>query len=91
MPPKGPGQLQQTLDQGIWTHGGGDQTEASRRMFALEELGRKQRLTKDAEIELSSLGLADDDVAVAKGERSSYWKPSTRTIDSEYAVKPTDS
>jgi hypothetical protein len=60
-------------------------------MFALEELGRKQRLTKDAEIELSSLGLADDDVAVAKGERSSYWKPSTRTIDSEYAVKPTDS
>ena len=53
---------------------------------ALDELGGKQHLAEDTEIELTSLGLADDNVAAAKRKRSTRWQPPAGAIDSEHAV-----
>ena len=55
-------------------------------MLALDELGSKEGLAEDTEIELTGLGLADDNIAAAKGEWSTCWQPAAGAIDSEYAV-----
>jgi hypothetical protein len=86
MPPEGRIRLQQALDERVWPHGGSDQTQAARRVLALDELGSKEGLAEDTEIELTGLGLADDNIAVAKGEWSTCWNPLAGAIDSEYAV-----
>jgi hypothetical protein len=55
-------------------------------VLSLDELGSKECLAEDTEIELTGLGLADDNIAAAKGEWSTCWKPLAGATDSEYAV-----
>jgi len=55
-------------------------------VLALDELSSKERLTEDTEIKLTGLGLADDNIATAKGEWSTCWQPAAGAIDSEYTV-----
>jgi hypothetical protein len=86
MPPKGRIRLQQALDAGVWPHRGSDQTQTARRVLALDELGSKEGLAEDTEIELTGFGLADDNIAAAKSECSTCWKPLAGAADSENAV-----
>jgi hypothetical protein len=86
LPPEGRIRGQQPLDEGVWLSGGSDQTQAARRVLALEEFGSKQRLAKDAEIELAGLGLADDNLAAAQSEWSTRGQPSAGAVDSEYGI-----
>jgi hypothetical protein len=55
-------------------------------VLALDELGSKDGLAEDTEIELTGLGLADDHIAAAKSEWSTCWQPLAGAIGSEYAI-----
>ena len=63
------------FDEGVGPHGGSDQPNAARRVLALDELGSKERLAEHTQIKLAGLGLADGNIAAAKGEWSTCWKP----------------
>jgi hypothetical protein len=86
MPPEGRIRLQQALDERVWLHGGSNQTRAARRVLALNKFGSKERLAQDTEIELTGFGLADDNIAAAKGQWRTCCKPLAGAIDREYAV-----
>ncbi len=86
LPPEGRIRHQQVFDEGVGPHGGSDQPHAARRVLALDELGSKERLAEDTQIKLAGLGLADDNIAAAKGEWSTCWQPLAGAVDSEHAV-----
>ena len=78
LPPEGRIRLQQPLDGGVGPYGGSDQPHAARGVRALDELGSKQCLAQDTEIELTGLSLADDNIAAAKGEWGTCSMPPAR-------------
>lgn len=74
------------VDEDDWLvgcHVGGDQAQAARRVLALDELGSKEGLAEDTEIELTGLGLADDNIAPRRESRvraGGQWRGPSRRL-----------
>src|SRR4051794_18801383 len=65
----GPIDVEQLLDDGVGLHSGCDQSQRSWSVLPVYEFGTEEGLTEDAEVENTSLSLADGHLTIAERER----------------------